>query len=69
MSNPDFSENKRGLGGRALAPPPTGMKSKASPSFIEKPGPAGGLPGKSGGNRNPSGFGKRGKFNVKSEGL
>jgi len=71
MSNADYSEisSRKALSGRAVSPPKTGVKASSNPGFPEKPGPAGGLPGKGGPNRNPSGVGKRGKFHVKSEGI
>jgi len=67
MSNPDHSENKRGLGGRASKPPPTGTRSATAPKFTEKTAAWAGLPGKSGPNR--SAGVKRARIHPKSEGL
>ncbi len=45
MANPDFSENKRGLGGRAKAPPKRPRGSTATNMPMKTPN-WGGLPGK-----------------------
>ena len=66
MPNPDFSENKRGLGGRASKPPPTGTRL-TTPKFTEKTAAWGGLPGKTGPNR--SAGVKKIRAHPKSEGL
>ena len=67
MSNPDFSENKRGLGGRARKPPPTGTRSTTAPKFTEKTAAWPGLPGSTGPNR--SAGVKKIRAHPKSEGL
>ena len=67
MSNADHSENKRGLGGRAVKPPPTGTRSKTPSKFTEKTAAWPGLPGKGGPNR--SAGVKRVRAHPKAEGL
>lgn len=67
MSNADFSENKRGLGGRAVKPPPTGTRSKTQPKFTERTATWPGLPGKSGPNRSVGA--KRARIHPTSKGI
>lgn len=70
MVNPDYTKlRERKSLSRKVAGPPTGKRARSEPGINEKPGPAGGLPGKAGPNRRGNIGPTKGKFYVKSEGI
>lgn len=71
MSNPNFSEFpvRNSLAGGPGQPAPTGVRAKSTPKMNIKPGPAGGLPGKSQPKSRSNGVPIGGKFILKPEGI
>ena len=70
MVNPDYTElRERKSLSRKVKGPPTGKKAAPEPGMNVKPGPAGGLPGKSGPSRRGNIGSTKGTFHVKSEGI
>ena len=67
MPNPEFSDLQSDIKGRAASPPSTGVRGPTKDMSNVKPGPAGGLPGKSGPSRS-AGVTKAKTF-PKSEGI